>query len=84
MVRIGIKATIVVRTAKVTGIDASNKNINVATLHAKKSGLNIDYINTSPEQKIIKKKFDVILNLEIIEHVDNVDLFLESSSKLLK
>ena len=70
--------------AKVTGIDASNKNINVATLHAKKSSLNINYINTSPEQKVIKKKFDVILNLEIIEHVDNVDLFLESSSKLLK
>ena len=70
--------------AKVTGIDASNKNINVATLHAKKSGLNINYVNTSPDKKIIKKKFDVILNLEIIEHVDNVDLFLESSSKLLK
>ena len=32
--------------AKVTGIDASNKNINVATLHAKKSGLNINYVNT--------------------------------------
>ena len=70
--------------ANVTGIDASNKNINVATLHAKKSGLDINYVNTSPEQKVIKKKFDVILNLEIIEHVDNVDLFLESSSKLLK
>ena len=70
--------------AKVTGIDASNKNINVATLHAKKSGLDINYVNTSPEQKVIKKKFDVILNLEIIEHVENVDLFLESSSKLLK
>ena len=70
--------------AKVTGIDASNKNINVATLHAKKSGLDINYVNTSPEQKVIKKKFDVVLNLEIIEHVDNVDLFLESSSKLLK
>ena len=42
--------------AKVTGIDASNKNINVATLHAKKSGLNINYINTSPEQNVIKKK----------------------------
>ena len=70
--------------AKVTGIDASNKNINVATLHAKKSGLDINYVNTSPEQKVIEKKFDVVLNLEIIEHVDNVDLFLESSSKLLK
>ena len=70
--------------ARVTGIDASKKNISVAELHAKKSGLDITYINTSPEKNFIKKKFDVILNLEIIEHVDNVDLFLESSSKLLK
>ncbi len=69
--------------AKVTGIDASNKNISVAKLHAKKNGLKINYINTSPEKKIIQDKFDIILNLEIIEHVDNVDLFLESSSKLL-
>ncbi len=69
--------------AKVTGIDASNKNISVAKLHAKKNGLKINYINTSPEKKIIQDKFDIILNLEIIEHVDNVDLFLASSSKLL-
>ena len=69
--------------ATVTGIDASNKNISVAKLHAKKNGLKINYINTSPEKKIIQKKFDIILNLEIIEHVENVDLFLESSSKLL-
>jgi 2-polyprenyl-6-hydroxyphenyl methylase/3-demethylubiquinone-9 3-methyltransferase len=70
--------------AKVTGIDASSKNINVADIHAKKNNLNINYINTSPEKSLINKKFDVILNLEIVEHVDNVDLFLESSSKLLK
>ena len=69
--------------ATVTGIDASNKNISVAKLHAKKNGLKINYINTSPEKKIIQDKFDIILNLEIIEHVDNVDLFLASSSKLL-
>ena len=70
--------------AKVTGIDASSKNIDVADIHAKKNNLSINYINTSPEKNLINKKFDVILNLEIIEHVDNVDLFLESSSKLLK
>ena len=70
--------------AKVTGIDASSKNINVADIHAKKNNLNINYINTSPEKNLINKKFDVILNLEIVEHVENVDLFLESSSKLLK
>ena len=69
--------------AKVTGIDASEKNIEIAKIHAKKNNLNINYICTSPE-KIQKEKFDVILNMEIVEHVENVDLFLNSSSNLLK
>ena len=69
--------------ATVTGIDASAKNIEIAKIHAKKNNLNINYICTSPE-KIQKKKFDVILNMEIVEHVENVDLFLNSSSNLLK
>ena len=69
--------------ATVTGIDASAKNIEIAKIHAKKNNLNINYICTSPE-KIQKKKFDVILNMEIVEHVENVDLFLNSSSSLLK
>ena len=69
--------------ADVTGIDASEKNIQVAKLHAKKNNLNINYICTSPE-KIQKEKFDIILNMEIVEHVENVDLFLDSSSSLLK
>ena len=69
--------------ATVTGIDASAKNIEIAKIHAKKNNLNINYICTSPE-KMQKKKFDVILNMEIVEHVENVDLFLNSSSNLLK
>ena len=69
--------------ATVTGIDASAKNIEIAKIHAKKNNLNINYICTSPE-KIQKEKFDVILNMEIVEHVENVDLFLNSSSGLLK
>ena len=69
--------------ATVTGIDASAKNIEIAKIHAKKNNLNINYICTSPE-KIQKEKFDVILNMEIVEHVKNVDLFLNSSSNLLK
>ena len=48
-----------------------------------KNNLNINYICTSPE-KIQKNKFDVILNMEIVEHVENVDLFLKSSSNLFK
>ena len=70
--------------AQVTGIDASYKNIEVAKIHAKKSNLKIKYLNTSPEKNKINEKFDVILNLEVVEHVDNLDLFLKSSSELLK
>jgi 2-polyprenyl-6-hydroxyphenyl methylase/3-demethylubiquinone-9 3-methyltransferase len=70
--------------ANVTGIDASSKNIEIAKIHAKKSGLKIKYINTSPEKKKLSEKYDVILNLEIVEHVENLDLFLKSASDLLK
>ena len=68
----------------VTGIDASIQNIKVAKLHAKKNRLNIKYLCSSPEKLKIKNKFDVILNMEIVEHVENVNYFLETSSKLLK
>ena len=70
--------------AEVVGIDASEKNINVAKLHAKKNNLNIKYLCTSPEKFKINDKFDVILNMEIVEHVDDVNFFLKSCSKLLK
>ena len=70
--------------AKVTGIDASDKNINVAKLHSKKNNLQINYFCSSPEKFKPKDKFDVILNMEIVEHVNNVDFFLLKSSELLK
>ena len=70
--------------AKVTGIDASEKNIKVADLHAKKNKLNILYLNRSPEQMDESEKFDLILNLEIVEHVDDVNLYIQSCYKLLK
>ena len=70
--------------AKVTGIDASDKNIKVAKLHSKKNNLQIDYFCSSPEKFNAKDKFDVILNMEIVEHVEDVNFFLESCSKLLK
>ena len=70
--------------ASVTGIDASDKNINIAKLHAKKNKLNIKYLCASPEKLKIKKKFDVILNMEIIEHVEDINFFITSCSKLLK
>ncbi len=70
--------------ANVTGIDASEKNINVAKLHSQKNGLRINYVNTAPENLNDFEKFDIILNLEIVEHVENVNLYIKSCSKLLK
>ena len=70
--------------ANVTGIDASKKNINIAQIHSKRSGLKINYITASPENLSNKEKFDIILNLEIVEHVDNVNLYIKSCSQLLK
>ena len=68
----------------VTGIDASEKNIKIASLHSKENNLKITYLNKSPEQLDDKEKFDIILNLEVVEHVDNLDLYLKSCYKLLK
>ena len=70
--------------ANVTAIDASNKNIAIANLHAKKNNLKIKYICSSPEKLKTTKKFDVILNMEIVEHVEDVDFFLKSCANLLK
>ena len=70
--------------ATVTGIDASDRNIKIAKMHLKKSKLDINYYCSSPESFEAKEKFDVVLNMEIVEHVDNVDFFLLKSSELLK
>tara|TARA_B100002051_G_scaffold265162_1_gene290876 strand:- start:807 stop:1535 length:729 start_codon:yes stop_codon:yes gene_type:complete len=70
--------------AKVTGIDASEKNIKIAKLHSNKSKLDIDYLNKSPEDLNTLEKFDIILNLEVVEHVENINLYIKSCSNLLK
>ena len=70
--------------ANITAIDASEKNIKIAKLHAKKNNLKINYINSSPEKLNNKKKFDIILNMEIVEHVSDLDYFIKSCSSLLK
>ena len=69
--------------AEITGIDASKNNIEAAKLHAKEMSLDIDYIHASPESLDFEKKFDVILNMEIVEHVSNIDLFIKSCSSLI-
>ena len=70
--------------AEVVGIDASEKNIKIAKLHSRENNLRINYFCASPENFKIKGKFDVILNMEIVEHVENVNFFLNQSTKFLK
>ena len=70
--------------AKVTAIDASQKNISVASFHSRKNKLKINYLCSSPDKLSLKKKFDVVLNMEIVEHVEDLNLFLKQSSLLLK
>ena len=70
--------------ATITGIDASYNNIEVAKLHSKEMNLDIKYIHCSPEDFNFDGEFDVILNMEVIEHVYNTNLFIENCSKLIK
>ena len=70
--------------AEITGIDASYDNIQVAKLHSKEMSLNIKYIHSSPENFKLSNKFDVILNMEVIEHVADTNLFINNCSKLVK
>ncbi len=70
--------------ADVVGIDASKKNIDIAKHHLKKSNLKIEYHDKSPENFNYEKKFDVILNMEIVEHVEDIPKFINQSTKFLK
>tara|TARA_B100000029_G_scaffold479289_1_gene526214 strand:- start:825 stop:1553 length:729 start_codon:yes stop_codon:yes gene_type:complete len=69
---------------KLTGIDPSQKNISIAKAHSKKNKLKINYICSSPEHLKISKKYDVILNMEVVEHVNDLNFFIKSSASLLK
>lgn len=70
---------------KVSGIDVSQENIHAAQLHAKKVGLEqIEYKCASVEELEKENKYDVILCMEVIEHVDNLAFFVEKSVHLLK
>ena len=70
--------------ANITGIDASNKNIKIAKIHSKKSNLKINYICSSPENLNLNKKFDVVLNMEVVEHIEDLNFFISKSGKFLK
>lgn len=69
----------------VTGVDASENNIRVASLHAEKMGLSIAYKATSAEALAEQDmRYDVVLALEIIEHVADVASFMQAVAKLIK
>jgi 2-polyprenyl-6-hydroxyphenyl methylase/3-demethylubiquinone-9 3-methyltransferase len=70
--------------ASVTGVDAAERNIAIARIHAEQSGLDIDYRVTTSEALVeAGEKFDVVLNMEVVEHVDNVPLYMKSCADLV-
>ena len=71
--------------ATMTGIDAAERNIAIARLHAEKSGLAIDYRATTSEALAAAgERYDMVLNMEVVEHVDNVPLYMKSCADLVK
>jgi len=70
--------------ADMTSIDAGEKNVEIAKIHAAQTGLDIDYRNVLPEDLAREgKRFDVVLNMEVIEHVADPQLFMDASSSVL-
>src|SRR5690606_25200176 len=71
--------------AEVVGADASETNIEVAKLHAAEAGVTIDYRATTAEALAeAGEKFDVVLNMEVIEHVSDIDLFISKCAEMVK
>jgi 2-polyprenyl-6-hydroxyphenyl methylase/3-demethylubiquinone-9 3-methyltransferase len=70
--------------AEVTGIDAGSRNIAVAKLHAERSGLSITYREVTSEALAAEgARFDIVLNMEVVEHVSNVPLYMKSCADLV-
>lgn len=71
--------------ADVVGADPSEKNIGIASTHARESGVSVDYRAVTAEQlQEAGETFDVILNMEVVEHVANVDLFVTTCAKMVR
>lgn len=71
--------------ANMTSIDAGEKNVEIAKIHAAKSGVEIDYRNVYPEDLAKEgKSFDVVLNMEVIEHVADTEAFMAASTSVVK
>ena len=71
--------------AEVLGADASRTNIEVATIHAEQSGVDVSYEAVTSEELAARgERFDIVLNMEVVEHVSDVDLFLTSCAEMVK
>lgn len=71
--------------ATVVGADAAERNIPVAQVHAEQSGLEIDYRHTTAEALAAAgEQFDVVLNMEVVEHVADPQAYLTACQQLLK
>ncbi|NBC22238.1 MAG: bifunctional 2-polyprenyl-6-hydroxyphenol methylase/3-demethylubiquinol 3-O-methyltransferase UbiG [Gammaproteobacteria bacterium] len=69
--------------ARVTGVDPSARNIEIARQHARAAGLDIDY-RIGPAERLVEGRFDVVLNMEVVEHVDDLPRFVEHCCKLVR
>ena len=71
--------------AEIVGADASETNIEVAKIHAEQTGVTVDYRATTSEALAAEgEQFDIILNMEVVEHVADVDLFMASCCEMVK
>lgn len=71
--------------ATATGVDATRRNVEVARLHAEQTGLKIAYLPCAAEDLVASgQQFDVVLAMEVVEHVADVEAFLGALSKLVK
>ena len=71
--------------AGVVGVDASEKNIGTASVHAQEQGLQIDYRATTAEaMREAGEQFDIVLNMEVVEHVANVESFVADCAAMVK
>ena len=71
--------------ASITGVDPSERNIKTASVHAQEMGLDIDYrVGTAEDLAAAGEQFDVILNMEVIEHVADPVAFTRTCSSMLK
>jgi 2-polyprenyl-6-hydroxyphenyl methylase/3-demethylubiquinone-9 3-methyltransferase len=71
--------------ANVLGADASEKNIGIAKAHAEQSGVIVDYRAVTAEALAADdEKFDILLNMEVVEHVSDVPFFIETCATMVK